>query len=124
MTRVQCVCNQCGNSWILSECSATLHIVVRIPPTTINGLDAWLRSKEQQHVDDIMSGIADMKKAGDLEEIRQQRFQWSNKSDCEKNSAKAVNSEVIHVRNWYFDRSRERYDDTGEHTIHTPFGMR
>jgi RHS repeat-associated protein len=124
INRAKCVCTKCGGSWVLTECSSFLLIRVRLQPgLKYPGLADFIRNSEQQHVDDLRAGVDDIRKAGQLEEARQRQRQWSSQSDCENDASKAVTREIVNVRDWYFDDSRRRWDDTGLHRPHTPFGM-
>ena len=53
---LHCRCNGCGGSWMLSECSASLFIEVRIKQGYQDDLNAYIRRKEQDHVNDLIAG--------------------------------------------------------------------
>lgn len=124
ISRAKCVCTNCGGSWVLSECSSFLLIKVKLRSgVTYPGLAEFFRSSEEQHVVDLKAGADDIRKAGQLEEARQRQRRWSNQSDCENEASKAVTREIVNVRNWYFDDSRRRWDDSGLHTARVPLGL-
>jgi len=111
----RCSCTQECGSWKLVECIGQFQIDVLIRNDLRSDVEKWVRSREQEHVDDLMAGAGRMRQAGAAAEAALRKQTFSSKESCEAQSQAAVQAALISVARQEWSLSKRR-DSNGSHS--------
>jgi len=102
---------------MLSECSASLLIEVRVQLGLRADVDAYVQGKEGDHVNDFVQGADRIRKAGSKAEFSMVGAVFSSKAQCESAAVGVVGAAIRAVRDQIQEESRERWDKSHLHDI-------
>jgi RHS repeat-associated protein len=120
LSSVSCTCkNNCGGTWSLVGCSASLNVDVYIRNDLNAGADQFSRTAEGEHVSDLMSGVGSIYRAGAAAEAAERGLPYSSQEVCESAASNAVNAAIQSAYQKIIANSRIR-DANGSHTYPYP----